>query len=181
MKLILLRHEERGYDIGFYSELTENGIINSHLLSSSLDNLNIDIIFTSPFIRVLQTIYPYCKEHNKKVNIEYGLYEYIHNIYFLINPWYFTLNDIEDKDLKSICVKKYISIVDKNDFTILEDEINLERRIIKFFDYLNTNYNNKTVLLVSHKAIINKIKDLYIKKTSLDDSYDMGNIEVWNM
>ena len=181
MKLILLRHEERGIDVGFNSQLTDNGIINSCLLPDLLNDFKIDVIFSSPFIRTLQTIYPYAKKYNKKINVDYGLYEYIHNMYFIINQWYYTINDIKDQDLKSIINNDYKSVVNKDDFKILENEISLEQRIIKFFNYINTNYNDKTVLIVSHKGIINKIKDLYIKKTDMDDEFEMGTIECYNI
>jgi broad specificity phosphatase PhoE len=75
----------------------------------------------------------------------------------------------------------YNSIVYKDDFIILEDEINLERRIIKFFDYLNVVHKNDTVLLVSHMGVINKIKDLYIKKTGMDDEFKMGSFEIYDL
>ena len=181
MKLILLRHEERHYDIGFFSKLTDNGIIKSCILPDKLKNLNIDVIFSSPFIRTLQTIYPYCKKYNTKINLEYGLYEYIHNPYFIFNSWYYTKDDVEDKDLISIVNNNYESVVNKNDFTVLEDEINLEQRIIKFFSFLNMFYNSNTLLIVSHKGIINKIKDLYIKKTSMNEDFDMGHFEIYDI
>jgi broad specificity phosphatase PhoE len=179
MKLILLRHEERYMDIGFYSNLTDNGIINSFLLPKKLKKLKIDVIFSSPFIRTLQTIYAYCDKYNKKVNVDYGLYEYIHNPYFLLGQWYFTIDDIKDNDLKSIINTEYSSIVTKNDFSILETELDLEKRIIKFFNYLKLNYNDKCILLVTHKGVINKIKDLYIKKTDMSADYDMGHLEIY--
>jgi broad specificity phosphatase PhoE len=181
MKLILLRHEERSIDIGFYSNLTDKGIINSCVLPIKLKNLNIDVIFCSPFIRTLQTIYYYCVKYSKKVNIEYGLYEYLHNPYFLLGRSYFSINDINDNDLLSIINNNYLSVVDINDFVILENEMNLERRIIKMFDNLKLNYNDKTILIVSHKGIINKIKDLYVKRTDMNDEFNMGHIEIYDI
>ena len=182
MKLILLRHEERGIDVGFNSNLTEKGIVNScTLLPDKLKALKIDIIFSSPFIRTLQTIYPYSNLYNKKINIEYGLYEYLHNPYFLLGKWYYTIDDINDNDLKSIINNDYKSIVKKDDFLILEDENDLEKRIKKFFNYLLNNYNNKTVLLVTHKGVINKIKDLYLTKTDTNEEYPTGTIEIINL
>ena len=209
MKIILLRHEERGFDVGFYSNLTENGIIKSCILSDKLKKLKIDEIYCSPFIRTLQTIYPFADKYNKKVNLEYGLYEYIHNPYFLFNEWYYTPDDIHDKDLQSIINKEYTSSVTKDDFNFstrdsvscekldsgranamkefnfaqetesyvaLENEINLEKRIRKFFSNLKIIGETKTILIVTHKGIINKIKDLYFEKTDMDADFDMGEI-----
>ena len=174
MKIILLRHEERGLDISFNSNLTENGIINSYNLSSKLEMQNIDVVFSSPFIRTLQTIYPYSIQNEKKINIEYGLYEYLHNPYFLLLKWYNTIDDIDDIDLKYIINEEYKSIITKEDLIVLEDENNLKKRIIKFFNFLLENYKDKTILLVTHKAVINKIKDIYMDKTSLDSEFNMG-------
>jgi 2,3-bisphosphoglycerate-dependent phosphoglycerate mutase len=181
MKLILLRHEERSSDIGFFSELTEKGIIMSNILPNKLKQFNIDAVFSSPFIRTLQTIYPYSKKNNKKINIEYGLYEYLHNPYFFLSNWYYTINDINDKDLNSIINYNYNSIIKLEDFLVLEDDINLQNRIIIFFNYLNSNYSNKTVLLVTHKGVINKIKNIYIRQTNMDEEFEMGHFEVYDI
>jgi broad specificity phosphatase PhoE len=181
MKVILLRHEEREYSVGFFSNLTENGIINSCLLPQKLKKLNIDIIFSSPFIRTLQTIYLYSEESKKKVNIEYGLYEYLHNPYFLLDKWYYSTNDINDDALTSIIDSNYCSIVNKDDFYVLENELNLEIRIVKFFNYLKCNYEDKTILIVSHMGVINKIKDLYVKKTNLNNEFKPGHYEIYNI
>ena len=178
MRVILLRHEERGVDVGFNSNLTEIGIINAcNLLPDKLNELNIDIIFSSPFIRTLQTIYPYSNLYNKSVNIEYGLYEYLHNPYFLLGNWYYTINDINDGDLRSIINYNYESVIKKNDFSVLEDEEDLEKRIKKFFEYLKRNFYNQSVLIVTHKGVINKIKDVYMRRTDMDENFSMGSIE----
>ena len=181
MRIILLRHEERENNVGFYSNLTEDGIINSYLLPQKLKKYGIDTIFSSPFVRTLQTIYLYAEKNNKKVNIEYGLYEYLHNPYFLFGKWYYTTNEINDKSLLSIINDDYNSVVNKNDFFILENEISLEKRLVKFFNYLKCNCNNKTILIVSHMGIINKIKDLYVKKTDLGEEFRMGHYEIYDI
>lgn len=183
MKIILLRHEERGVDVSYHSNLTDNGIINSCTsLKKKLEKMEIDVIFSSPFIRTLQTIYPYSIANNKKVNLEYGLYEYIHNPYFLFIEWYQTVDDINDDDLKSIVNTKYKSKVVKNDFNILENEVYLEKRIKIFFDtLLKGKYDKKNILLVTHKGVINKIKDMYFKKSGMDDLFEMGHIEIYNL
>ena len=77
-KIYLLRHEKR--DINnplFYSPLLEEGLKNAEKLKYLIEKENIDIIFSSPFIRVLQTIEPYCLYKKKKVNIDFSLYEHI--------------------------------------------------------------------------------------------------------
>jgi broad specificity phosphatase PhoE len=200
MKLILVRHEERGIDVGFFSELTDKGILNSLELPEKIklimkektatkfesgsktdNNYTIDAIFCSPFIRTLQTVYKCSKEFKKKVKLEYGLYEYLHNPYFLLFDWYYGKKDIKDKDLLKIIDNKYKSVVKKDDLKVLEDETNLEKRIIEFFDSIKEKYKNKTVLVVTHEGVINKIKDIYVKKTDMSDKYPMGHIEVYDI
>ena len=181
MKIILLRHEERENNVGFYSNLTEDGIINSCLLPKKLKKYNIDIIFSSPFIRTLQTIYLYSEENNKKVNVEYGLYEYLHNPCFILSKWYYSINELNDKSLLTIINTNYKSVVNKDDFVVLENELSLEKRIVKFFNYLKYNHNNETILIVSHMGIINKIKDIYIKKTDLGEQFKMGHYEIYDI
>ena len=181
MRLILLRHEERYSDMGFYSNLTDNGIINSLELPKKLKPYKINHIYSSPFIRTLQTIYPYCDKYRKKVNIDYGLYEYIHNPYFLLVQWYYEIKDIEDSDLLSIINNKYKSVIDKSDFSILETEEDLEKRIRKFMDNLIEKHRDETVLIVTHMGVINKIRDVYVKKTNMNELFKMGHFEVYEV
>jgi broad specificity phosphatase PhoE len=181
MRVILLRHEERGVDVGFFSELTTDGFINSMELPKKLINYNIDFIFSSPFVRTLETSFFISLNRNIPVNVEYALHEYLHSPYFLFHQWYYPIDEIKNKRLTSIVNRNYKSIITKDYLKVLEDEKNLERRIIPFFDYLLNNYPSKTILIISHKGVINKIKDLYVKKTDMDDEFPMGHFEVYNI
>ena len=68
MLLYLLRHEERPDDPSFLTELTENGKQRANTsLKQKLDFTDFTTIYSSSFIRVLQTIQPYLKLTNKKV------------------------------------------------------------------------------------------------------------------
>ncbi len=186
MRVILLRHEER--DMAnplFYSSLTPDGMANAELLGYKLLRYNIDVIFSSPFLRTLQTVYPYCRNTNKKVNVEYGLYEYIHNIMFTRDNYYHDIMEykIEYPLLWSIINKQYKSIVDEDDLECYENEMGLQRRIIKFFDELIPRYHDKTVLIVSHMGVINRIKGLYFSdgKTDMNKYFPMGHYEIYDM
>ncbi len=185
MRLILLRHEERDLlDPRFFTELTLKGKENALELVKKLNNEKIDIIFSSPFLRTLQTIYPYSTYNNQKVNAEYGLYEYIHNPIFNQNNWYHSLDEFNNSNysyIDNIINHNYKSIIKKNDFKILEDNQSIENRLIKFFDYLLNNYHDKTVLIVSHMGTINTIKNLYIKPTKRGELFPMGHFEIYNI
>ena len=78
MKLYILRHEDRTQDATFFSPLTKQGLENSEKLIEQLENIGITHVYSSPYIRTLQTIYPYCKKHNIKIKLEYGLCEIQH-------------------------------------------------------------------------------------------------------
>ena len=78
MKIYILRHEDRTHDCTFFSPLTKIGLENSIKLIDILKKEKINTIYTSPFIRTLQTIYPYAKSNNIKLNIEYGMSEIHH-------------------------------------------------------------------------------------------------------
>ena len=78
MKLYILRHEDRTQDATMFSPLTKEGLKNSLSLVDTLQDLEIDVIYSSPFVRTLQTVHPFAKSRNKKINLEYGLQEIQH-------------------------------------------------------------------------------------------------------
>ena len=58
MKIYILRHEDRTMDLTFFSPLTKNGLEKSVKLIDHLEKERINVIYSSPYIRTLQTIYP---------------------------------------------------------------------------------------------------------------------------
>ena len=106
MKLYILRHEERFESPEFYTELTENGINNSILLKDILEKERIDSIYSSPFIRVLQTVRPYCDYKNIKINIDYSLYETMYDTRYFKKTEYPI--DLFDNKLLYLKNTKYI-------------------------------------------------------------------------
>jgi 2,3-bisphosphoglycerate-dependent phosphoglycerate mutase len=157
MKLYLLRHEKRAIDNpSFYSPLLELGLIDADKLKHILNDLNINLIFSSPFKRVLQTIKPYCDMKNLNVNIEYSLYEQIY--YHETHKIKFDKNEYK-KDLKNsdseyyLKNNEYISYLplDKIEFT--KDTISRSNNFLRYIinKYKNT---NKNILLATHGGII---------------------------
>jgi 2,3-bisphosphoglycerate-dependent phosphoglycerate mutase len=65
-------------DATFFSPLTQDGLNNSIKLMEFLEQTDIDVIYSSPFIRTLQTVYPYSKKHDIKINPEHSLSEIQH-------------------------------------------------------------------------------------------------------
>lgn len=175
MKLYILRHEERTNDTSFFSPLTKNGIINSINLIPLLDSINITTIISSPYIRTLQTIIPYSKKSNKKINLEYGLSEYLHpDIVFYKSA------NIELPDY--LCSEfnynsQYIPIVSNKELQYPEDEKLLELRIKKILKEIISKYykTKENILLVTHQAICKIILELTSKNTEFKLNEDQLN------
>ncbi len=182
MKLILLRHEDRNLlNPLFFTPLTDLGMTRRYQLIEPLSSENIDIIYSSPFLRTLETIYPTATFLKKKVNVEYALYEYVHNPLFTLTDWYHDVSELwkDHLHLKEMINPRYKSMIKEDDFEIMEDEKRLERRLTPFIMKLLREDSQKTVLLVTHGGVINKIKDMLIQKTPMNDYFPMGNFEVF--
>ena len=77
MKIYFLRHEKRPQEQTFEISLTEEGHQDAQKLIPLLNSLSIQEIYSSPFLRCLETLYPFCKNNNKNINIENSLYEFV--------------------------------------------------------------------------------------------------------
>lgn len=64
MPLYIIRHEIRDMnDPSFFSPLTIEGKQNSTALVEKFDSLEIEHVFSSPFLHCIQTVLPYCWKH----------------------------------------------------------------------------------------------------------------------
>tara|TARA_B110000259_G_C13871211_1_gene344916 strand:+ start:50 stop:673 length:624 start_codon:yes stop_codon:yes gene_type:complete len=190
MKLLLLRHEERNLEEPFFhTSLTKKGFENANTnILLHLSKFKINKIYCSPFLRCIQTIYPYCSIHKKKINIENSLYECLNNTKF-ISTYLHNCDSIEDENILKIKNKKYNSFLHidyfryylckNNIITQLEIKEEFKKRIISFIDLLikkktktneNTNTNtNNTVLIISHEAVLREIQ-IYIEYNILKNN-----------
>lgn len=163
MKLYLLRHEDRTSDLSFFSPLTEEGLDNSIKLVDKLEKYKIDKIYSSPYIRTLQTVYPYSIKNNKKINLEYSLLEY-------------QIPDIIAPEGKNVRLPKYLAekfnYNDKYSSKIYPEDIkypetmsDVEKRVKKFLKDLFIEYKRQDVniLLVTHQIVCVIISNLAIK------------------
>jgi broad specificity phosphatase PhoE len=171
MKLYILRHEERFEAPTFYTELTPNGLVKSNLLKNILENENIDLIFSSPFIRVLQTIQPYCDhKQNNSVCIDYSLYETMYDTrYFKKSEYPIDLNS--NDNLSYLKDPNYISTIPITDINCPETKDNVELRIVQFITKLIEKYKNTAlnILIASHAATLAPL----VKKES---EYPLGGL-----
>lgn len=178
MIIYILRHEDRTQDCTFFSPLTENGIENSEKLVEILKKLKINKIYSSPFIRTLQTIYPYSKKYEHLINIDYGLAELQHpdlippNSYQVTLPQYlaikFNVND------------KYNSTIKPTEYNYPENNIDLSKRVKKLIKkIINNNHNSENVIiLVTHQGVCNTMHKIISKNVDLkkDIKYPKGGL-----
>lgn len=156
MKIYIIRHEERYQCPKFYTQLTPRGLKNAELLKSILDKENINLIFSSPFPRVLQTIQPYCdlKNMNKTVQIDYSLYETMYDPCFTNDEYPITLNK-EDKEYYLIN-PNYKSTIPVTNITCPESDKDVKLRITQFVTKLIEKYKNTdtNILVASHAGTL---------------------------
>lgn len=163
MKIFILRHEDRTQDATFFSPLTSTGLENSEKLVEILSKHKINKVYSSPFIRTLQTIHPYCSKFGLKVNLEYSLCEIQHphiipeKSYQVRLPSYMALTFNNNE--------KYKSIMDPINFKYPEDEESVSKRVRGFLNTLFTNRLDKSdnILIVTHQIVCNEILKIATK------------------
>ena len=160
MKIFILRHEDRTQDATFFSPLTELGLEKSNELIELLKELNINKIYSSPFIRTLQTIYPYTKYMNYKINLDYSLAELQHpdlippNSYQVTIPTYIANSFNYNKG--------YTSLMSPIDYEYPENINSLDKRVKNFLERILKNHSSSddSVLLVTHQGVCNTILNI---------------------
>ena len=166
MKLYILRHEDRTQDCSFFAPLTKEGLNNAEKIANLLNNHKIDVIYSSPFIRTLQTIAPYLKKTNKKINIEYALSEIHHE-------------DIIPKKAHGMYLPEYLaekynydstykSFMKPTDIKYPEKFAHVDRRVKKLLKELFNRYftTDTSILLVTHQSLCSSILQIVNKSSN---------------
>jgi broad specificity phosphatase PhoE len=155
--IFLMRHEQRGISTSFETPLTQRGKENAAtIICQQLEQNNIDVIYSSPFVRVLQTIQPFCRKTGINVNLEWSLVESM-PVDPIVSD---NFNDIVNKDYLSFA--KYSCPLTSD--MLLFDVIKL--RMKKFIKSIDC---SKNILLVTHMPVINAVLSCY----------GFGNIEMY--
>ena len=166
MELYLLRHEKRYPSPAFYTSLTEAGLKNSIKLASTLEKNNFDEIYCSPFLRTVQTVLPYLKKTNKKINIEYSLYESCDDPCFTIDNYHNDYSSLVNyiPDLYQHINIYYKSYLDRVLFKETKGEILV--RLKNFINKIRRDNKNKSkkILFVTHMSPIKQILKEYSKE-----------------
>jgi broad specificity phosphatase PhoE len=179
MKIYILRHEERTTDATFFSPLTEKGLINANNLCRYLELLGITTIYCSPYIRTMQTIYPFSKKSNIKLNLDYNLIEIQHpdiippKSYNVELPKYIANEFNYNPD--------YISKLNTNNIVYPENVNQLELRTKHFLKYIINEYykTNEVILIVTHQGLCNVILQI-VNKYGSSESKQMIKDDIKN-
>ncbi len=185
MKIYILRHEDRTQDCSFFAPLTETGLTNAKTLAEKLKGENIQIIFSSPFIRTLQTVYPYAKNANIKINLEYGLAELHHadiipaKAVGISLPEYLAESFSYESSYKTIIKPTDIKYPETD-----KDVMIRVKRVLK--DIIGKYYETDcSIVLVSHQTICNQILKIVNKESDkfkgklpdkLTNGYEKGKL-----
>ena len=167
MKLYILRHEDRTQDATFFSPLTKQGLENSIKLIDILEKQEINNIYSSPYIRTLQTIYPYSKKNNFKIKLEYGLCEINHQDIIPKNSYNVRLPEyIAEKFNYEL---EYNEKIAPEEISYPEDEKKVCKRIKNILKYIMLKHNNSdndNIILVTHQIVCNLILKI-VKKSGV--------------
>jgi len=157
MKIYFLRHEKRPKEQYFDVSLTQEGYNDAYNLKDTLKSLDLQQIYSSPFIRVLETIQPYLIDNREYVNIEYALYEYVTHNWFNETNYNITLNKSQEE--KYLVNASYLSYFNINDLEFPQDHNKITKRVLEFTNYLIDLYKNQdiNILLCGHKKIVDVI------------------------
>ena len=176
MKIYILRHEDRTQDCSFFSPLTQIGLDNADKLVPILKECNINMVISSPYIRTLQTINPFCKETNQQINLEYSLGELQHA-------------EIIAKQSAGIYLPEYIaelfnynpnykSLIKPTDVNYPETEEDIKSRVKIILKDLICKYykSDQNILLVTHQSVCTSILST-IKKSGFHGAIDLENYD----
>ena len=177
MRIFILRHEDRTQDCTMFSPLTELGLEKAEKLVEPLDKLNITQIYSSPYIRTLQTVYPYAKKKNLKIKLEYSLVEIQHPNIIPSSSYKVRLPEYIAKEFNF--QQDYNSKLQPEELQYPEDESKVDRRLRNFLKDLISKYleTDENILLVTHQTtcwcalkIIKKNKNLHPQYKPSDKS-----------
>lgn len=158
MNIYLVRHGQTEANVNKLfngrneGNLTQFGIEQAKSLLDIIKNLNIDIIFSSPLKRAIQTA-EILNLNNKELIIDERLIERDFKNY--------TLKSVELIEDKSIIYKKEC----ENDIDI-EPFSKICERVGNFISDIKLKYNEKNILIVSHGDIILAFKMYFEKGTT---------------
>lgn len=177
MKIILLRHAEttsnklNQADSQIDAELTAGGKKNSRLLIAKLKKINIDVYIISPLKRCLRTIQPYLNTLKDKpgvitsdLTIERNLGDFTGTAMGTFQKY------CEDNKHNKVFYQP------SNGESIAETY----QRAQQFFNFLQKQYVNKTILICGHKNFLMCL-EILIRNKDIKNYYKFKALQVGEM
>lgn len=171
MKIYILRHEDRTEDATFFSPLTEKGLDSANNLIVHLEKLGITKIYCSPYIRTMQTVYPFAKKNNFNLNLDYSLIEIQHPT--IIPPKSVNIELPSYIANQFISNKNYTSFMKADEIKYPEDTYSLEIRTKRFIKNIIIQHykTNDTILIVTHQGLCKVILNIIDKFGKIKPDY----------
>lgn len=178
MKLYIMRHCKRDInDCSFESPLLDTGHLDAIESCKKMKKNNINVIYSSPFLRAIQSGNYYSKKYDINMNIDYSLCEYVNknnkeDLMYSINNY--------------IIPNEWITRYNININNMLLNEFNYDEtleecilRIKNFLIYIHEKYKktNNNILIITHMSIVNIILHLINNiELNIEKNHEMGSI-----
>lgn len=170
MKIYLVRHGETDYNKDgimqgqkMNIDLNDSGVRQAVKLKNKLKNVDFDMCFTSPLIRSWSTAMIIVGDRTF-INADTRLLER-------------SLGEFEGKDKNLYDLKKYWDYFLNSNDNGVEPIQELFKRCMEFVNYIKENYDDKTILVVSHSAITRCLHHILL---NTDLKTDLLNFKVDN-
>jgi len=162
MKIYILTHFSEIDPHAFSSQLDIQGLENADKIIGHLKDRKIDKIYCSPYLKTIQTIYPFCNKYNKQMNIEPAFHDAMFksidanvDIHICRNyANHFGYSYISD------CINyHYKPKLFSSNISLRENDMIVKNRIFSFLHNICHRYKkkDKNILIVTHKIITNFI------------------------
>ena len=186
MNIIFMRHGEATDNVNelisdkeiYWSVLTEKG---KNTVLETINNItqNVDKIYVSPFPRTIETAhFLYLKYPKTEVIIEKRL----HEIYYGKYSFKKNNNDLDNTRLKQIDGDYFVRFGEYG-----ENKYDIEIRLCDFLkDVYKNNFDNNTIIIISHGSIISYIKRIlnikapHIKTGKMEEFIDVDFDPLFN-
>ena len=188
MRLFVLRHEKRQpHDPTFWSSLTPEGVRDAmyHVAPLLQSDIRPTHLYTSPLLRCLQTVAPYCavNRNTHVLRCEPALYERVRDAPDPLTPSERTFDPSSFREqhlglrpaydyLHPYVDTSYTPHVPMDDIRWGETEHDVRERVVRFLSHLRSVHApTDRVLLVTHRSVVNVLLE---RSDSAD--FPMGGI-----
>lgn len=164
--IYFVRHAESNYrnHEDMLRELTKKGLEDSKLVTQFLADKNVDIIFSSPYKRAIDTIRDFSESSGLEIHLE---------------------NDFRERKVDSCWIEDFTSFCKAQwmdfDYKLSDGETlrEVQTRNITALNHLLNKHNNKTIVIGTHGTALSTIINFYHKKFGYADFERIKGLMPW--